>query len=689
MRIKPITRSTALLAAFCTAWGQNAAPLPRPPADDTILINVNLVQVDAVVTDSKHHLVANLEAGDFQILQDGKPQKITNFSYVDLRPAGAPAPEPMVKTKGVPPPPPAVVRPEHARRMLALVVDDLGLSFESVAHVRDAMKKFVDRQMQPGDLAAVIQTGRGMGALQQFTADKRVLYAAIDRVRFNALGRVNVDGNPSRGAEEEGIVAQGSLGMIRYIVDGLRDMPGRKAVVLFSQNIRLFNGNTENDRVMQGVRELEDAANRASVVIYSIDPSGLDPLQPTAAAGPMSARRLATFTQRASNNQFRQREGLALLAEDTGGRFIYDTNDVPGALRDAVDDTQGYYLLGYHPDASTFDANGRPKFHNVKVKVLRAGLEVRSRSGFFGRSDLLERPKPTTPEAVMRAALTSPFGASGIHVRLTTLYAQAPAGAFVDAMLLIDVKDLKFTDQPDGWHKAVFDVVAVTFDVNGQPTDTSNKSYTVQLKNDAYEAAIKNGLLYTLQHPVKKPGAYQMRIAVRDADSNQVGSANEFIEVPDLSKGKLTLSSLLLRKYDPIEAQSAPKPEAEPKPGDNAGPAKPHASGVGTVASRIFQPGDQILYGYQILNPNQKPDIETSARVFRDGREIYAGKPRPLEQSEPPQSGKEMVGGGILQLGNQMQPGDYVVQIVVNDKGSKSTATQWADFQVAAPGGQQ
>jgi VWFA-related protein len=694
MRITPIIRATAALLAVCTVWAQNLEPQvqTRPSDEDVIHINVNLVQVDAVVTDSKHHLVTDLKAGDFQVLQDGKPQKITNFSYVSLKPAAAVAAAPAAagKVKGVPPPPPVPVRPEQARRLIALVVDDLGLAFDSVARVRGALKKFVDEQMQPGDLVAIVRTGAGVGALQQFTADKRVLYAAIDRVRFNSMGRVGVSSFDPLGsgehttldAEREGIVAAGSLGAIRYVVNGLRELPGRKAVVLFSENLKLFSRDGENDRVMQGVRQLEDAANRASVVIYGIDPRGLVTLQLTAAdnTGRMSAKQLSRVPMMRSTQQFRSQEGMVMLANDTGGRFFSNSNDIAGALRDAVADTEGYYLLGYHPDASTFDVNGRPKFHSVKVKLVRAGFEVRSRSGFFGRSDLLHEPKPQGRQAEIAAALSSPFGANGIHVRLTTLYAQSPnAGPFVNAMLYIDTKDLTFADQPDGWHKAVFEVAAVTFDANGQPVDSSGKTYTVQLKDAAYENALKTGLIYTMQHPVKKPGAYQMRVALRDQDSNQVGSASEFIEVPDVSKGKLTLSSLILRKYVPTPAAETAKPET--KTGGDA-------PTLGNPATRMFAPGEDILYGYQILNArgdtNQKPEVESFARVFRDGQEIFTGKPQPLNMSDEPDA-THLVGGGVLKLGTKMEPGDYVVQIVVNDKAAKSTATQWTDFQVTPP----
>ncbi len=254
-----------------------------------------------------------------------------------------------------------------------------------------------------------------------------------------------------------------------------------------------------------------------------------------------------------SEQIIRSQDGMVMLANDTGGLFFHDSNDIAGQLRKAVADTEGYYLLGYHPDASTFDPKtGLPKFHKVEVKVTRAGLHVRSRSGFFGKSDSYAAHKAVGRQAELAEALQSPFGDNQIHVRLTTLFAQSPAaGSFVDVMLHVDAKDLKFTDQPDGWHKAVIDVEAVTFGEDGQPVDSSGKTFTLQYKDAAYRNALKNGIVYNLQQPVKKPGAYQLRIALRDADTEQLGSASEFIEIPDVSKGKLLLSSLVLHPYQP------------------------------------------------------------------------------------------------------------------------------------------
>ena len=681
-------RSSAILLALVAAFAQT----PQPTAPDTVIrINVNLVQVDAVVTDSSGKPVTDLKPEDFEVLQDGKRQQITNFSYISTRdPSSARAKPALTVKKGAPLVPPARIKPQDIRRTVALVVDDLGLSFESIARVRSSLKKFVDTEMQPGDLVAIIRTGAGIGALQQFTADKRMLSAAIDRVKFNAMGRVGISSFAPLGSEEaEGAAAMaerneifsvGTLGAIRYVVNGLRELPGRKSVVLFSENLKLFNADGMSQRVMDEVRHLTDAANRSSVVIYSIDPRGLQVHSLTAADNTrgMNPRQIARIPMQRSAEEFRSREGMALLAQDTGGLFFYNRNDVDGMLREVIADSEGYYLIGYHPDASTFDPrSGQPKFHKVAVRVKRAGLHVRTRSGFFGNSDRGVDPVAHTRQAEIAHALTSPFSTGKIPVRLTPLFTNGPNGSYLNTMLYIDGKTLQFTDEPDGWHKAVIDIVAVTFGDNGQAVDSSNRTYTIRVKDDAYEKA-REGLVYAVSHPVGKPGAYQMRVVVRDATSEEVGSASQFIEAPDVSKGRLTLSSVIVKEQQQTAPATPDHPEGQVATNNL----------MGSAAVRQFRKGDQIMYGYEILNAevdgDHKTQLESQTRLFRDGQQVYEGKPNPLPMNGQPDP-KRLVAGGTMKLGAQIAPGDYVLQVIVTDKLAKDkfrTATQWMDFEV-------
>ncbi|HEY4087944.1 MAG TPA: VWA domain-containing protein, partial [Bryobacteraceae bacterium] len=164
-------RSVVPLFAAATLLAQSPAP------DSVFKVSVDLVQVDAVVTDSQGHHVAGLKPEDFQILEDGKPQKITAFSYaqqnlpprpVDRKPmprASASIEPPSVPTHGV--------RPESVHRTIVLIADDLALAAEDVPAAKKAMKNFVDREMQPGDLISVMTTSGGMGITAQLTNDRR------------------------------------------------------------------------------------------------------------------------------------------------------------------------------------------------------------------------------------------------------------------------------------------------------------------------------------------------------------------------------------------------------------------------------------------------------------------------------------------------------------------------------------
>jgi VWFA-related protein len=311
---------------------QPPAAVPPAPAPEAVFsVTTTLVQVDAVVTDSKGHYLTSLTPDDFAIYDDGKPQNITKFSYVRLTspPAAGTLTEAKPSPKGMsalPPAPGAPTRPEDVRRTIVLMVDDLGLSFETMAYVRSSLRKFVERQMQPGDLVAVCRTGAGSGALQKFTTDKRILLSVIDALHYNLNGRAGINffepygkysqlaqqlthcytGGASGDADsinatyEVGrntVFTVGTLGAINYIVGALRELPGRKSIVLFSDGLQLFapgqgpvrhagmasaQDMESNAEILLALRKLVDRANRSGTVIYTMHTGGLQPVVPDA-----------------------------------------------------------------------------------------------------------------------------------------------------------------------------------------------------------------------------------------------------------------------------------------------------------------------------------------------------------------------------------------------------------------------
>jgi VWFA-related protein len=687
----------------------------RSSDDDVVKITTNLVQVDAVVTDKSGKPVTDLRADEVQIFEDGHQQKVTHFSFV--------APESAVPTPLVPAPVdrnaplvPAKMHPEDVRRTIALVVDDLGLSFQSTNYVRGALRKFVDQQMQPGDLVAIIRTSGGIGALQQFTADKRQLYAAIERVKWFLNGRSSIGAfapmedtskqNDSQQAFNEDFeqfredaFSVGTLGAVGYVVKGMHELPGRKSILLISDGFRIHSRDDpdRNYRALLALRRLIDQANRATVVIYTMNASGLQTLSLSAAdsTGEMTSEQVEKQLSDRRMSAFETQEGLDYLARETGGLAIRNTNDLSGGIRRVIEDQKSYYLIGYRPDDSTFDPKtGRRTFHKLTLKVSRAGkFNVRMRNGFYGIADDQKIAKAVTAREQIISALTSPFGAAGVRLRLTTLFANdAKTGSYMRSLLHVNAEDLTFTDLPDGSHKADFDVVAITFGDNGNVIDQVGRTYTMRVGAENYQRVRKDGFVYFLTVPIKKAGAYQLRAALRDHGSEHVGSVSQFIEVPDIKKNRLVASGILLTTEEPTTAKqqtaAAGSAAANKSPGNQDAEASEKTS-ANTAARRQFKQGQILQYSLEIYNARLdkatgQPHLSTQMRLFRDGQPIFTGKEMVLDAVGQADL-KRIMFGGAVRLGADMAPGEYVLQVMASDPLADEkhrVATQWIDFEI-------
>src|SRR6266576_4018562 len=172
-----------LFCLLVSVLAQQATP-QKPEDTDVVRITTNLVQIDATVTDKRGKQITDLRPEDFQVFQDGHLQQVTHASYVSTTPAevARQVKAESARNNNQPPAPSAPLRPEEVHRTIALVVDDLNLSFVSTAFVRKTLTKYVNEQIQRGDLVAIIRTSAGAGALQQFTSDKRQLLAAVDQI---------------------------------------------------------------------------------------------------------------------------------------------------------------------------------------------------------------------------------------------------------------------------------------------------------------------------------------------------------------------------------------------------------------------------------------------------------------------------------------------------------------------------
>ena len=384
-------------------------------------------------------------------MEDGRKQPLTNASYVAL--AAPPATSDEAAPQGT-----AIARPEGAptgRRTVAIVVDDMQHSFISTVQLREAIRRFVTDSVEAGDEASIVFTSSGLAGATPYTSDKPRLLAMVDNIiwgrgwlghELSPLDPVTRATNPlmlSRnyafwgGARPQGAsmadafhtdhlgrlgyerqaraFVSGTFGVVNDVVRDLRVRPGRKSLVLFSEGVPFYTTDDytsgEYTNVVNALRRLVDQANRASVVLYTIDARGVqtggltaqDSLRPDETPSKLAELRgarqyEATITQ----------DPLRYLASETGGLFL-GANDLRDSLGRVLADQAGFYLLGYVPSDDTFKPGGDgPRFHKVKVKVKRPGVQVRSRKSFYGVADVEPVPGPAVIPRGAPAAVTLP-----------------------------------------------------------------------------------------------------------------------------------------------------------------------------------------------------------------------------------------------------------------------------------------
>jgi hypothetical protein len=425
---------------------------------------------------------------------------------------------------------------------------------------------------------------------------------------------------------------------------------------------------------------IAERAIRASVVIYAIDTTGIQPGGISAADsfpsidGPGSGVTPEGLVTARRHEMQDARAGGELMARETGGFIVRNSNDFQ--LPRVMKDQEGYYLIGYRPTEATFNR----RYHHIKARVKRPGLAVRTREGFFGVTDVEAKSTRTNRERI-NLALLSPFAAADIELELTALFANTPAnGNELHSLLYFQARDLTFTEEPDGWRQAVFDLSGVIFGDNGKVAHQVSETRTLRLRREAYDEVLRRGLVYRLILPVPKPGSYQFRVALRDGGTSRIGSAGQFVEVPDLKKDRLALSGLTVSGYLDSNDPSAQQPGTVTRTEREAmsGPSR-----------RKFQTPANLYYGYVIYNAQRdkatrQPKLMMTMRLIRDGKIVFEGQPTSADltgQIDP----LRVVAGSGLQLGTEMIPGEYILQVTVTDqlaKEKQATATQWIDFEI-------
>lgn len=686
---------------------------PVSKEDDIVKISTTLIQVDATVTDKKGNVVLNLKPEDFEIYENGKKQQISAFSIINsAHKSSTDVPTPDIQPRNSIILPPTDPQTDQIRRSYAIVVDDLGLTFSSIFYVKEALKRFIKNQMLEGDLVAIVRTGGGIGALQSFTTNKRQLLSAVEKIRWtpqNRSGQTTFEPfeptlkeelqgtkrtsgkvqNPLGASQDREFEDQlndfrknnfttGTLGALNYLIRGMGELPGRKSVMLFSEGFPYNSRKGMLGEVFGQLRILADIANRSSVIIYTIDPRGLELTSATSEdKAILSDTVLNQRIELLANTQ----HTLRYLSQETGGLTFLNQNNINKGIEKVLDDQNSYYLLGYQPNEDTFDPV-KSKFNKIVIKLKNPELTIRYRSGFFGITDEKIRAIPQNPQQKLAAALLSPFTSNGVNISLYPIYTnQSDKGDVIHALVYIDAAKLNFSQNEKGNRKANFDLIAMIFGDNGVPVGETYKNYSLEFSENLYQSVLKKGFVYDFYVPVKKAGAYQFRVALRDTNSNEIGSASQFLEVPDLKKDQLTISNILLDNYSVSEWKKMSTGQSSENPDEK--------SAYLDTTDRQYKTGSILRYGYVIYNAkigaNRTPNLKIQTRLIKDGKIVLESSPVPFNASEQNDM-QRLENVGSITLGNDLAAGNYVLQIIAIDenisKQNLKTASQWIDFEI-------
>ncbi len=618
------------------ASSQAVQPNPQVPPV-TFRVEINYVEVDAVVVDKKGDFVSGLQQGDFQVFEDGKPQTLTNFGLVEIPIEYAEAP--LFVKQPIEPDVQSNVKPFEGR-VYVIVLDDLHVEALHTQMVRNAAKKFIQNALGANDVAAVVNM-QGT-ASQDFTGNKRLLMAAVDRftgkaLRSATLNRID-DYNNTVGTRagatstprdtddfERSYNATTTLDTLAQLSEYLSGIRGRrKAMVFFSEGIDyditdVFNNQGASD-VLQRTRDAIAAATRANVSIYSVDPRGLDApagYGADIAGPPMDADPSLRLDSRGMQDEARlQLDSLRVLADETGGFAAINSNDFAGSFARIQKDNSSYYVLGYYPTNDRRDG----RFRKIEVRVNKPGCEVRSRKGYVAprgnKASQAVQAKEGTPPLLVEV-LNSPLQISGFRL---TAFAAPFKGRAPNASILLVVQaqggDFAFQPKNDRFEDTLDLSVIAVDEQSSKVKGGVRHTLVMPLKPQNRELVARTGIRVTSRFDLP-PGRYQLRIGALEANGRRAGSVYYDLEVPDFAAGPISMSGLVL-----TSTLATATPTITGVADDDLKKALP----APPTAGRVFRVGEELALMAEVYDNETKTphmvDI-TASLLTDDGREVF------------------------------------------------------------------
>lgn len=680
---------------------QQGQPATQQSDEEVVKIESALMQAGVTVLDKQGRFVEGLKAEQFEVLVDGKPQAVSFFEQVA---AGSPEERAKLALAGdararVASRPGA--EPQARGRTVIFFLDDLHMPSESITRARKLIQHFVDKEMGEDDVAAVASASGQLGFLQQLTNNRDVLRAAASRLKpwpqaggdgqqpsMSEYVAKAIDVEHDRDVMEtyvqvllkEGVKRQVAESLVKTrarlileqantftrntlrsldsMVRAVSPMPGRKLAFFLSDGFLLSRNDSD---VSDALRNITDAAVRAGVVLYTLDTRGLANDAWLDASGSLPLDGTGQIARVEAGAMTVSQEALHVIAEQTGGRAILNTNAQVAALTRTVNETAAYYLLAWRPSAN----EQRPgKFRHLDVTVKgRPELTVLVQRGFLeGAADASARKqsKHAKPGGELSTALAAAVPVREVPTTLSVGYELVDKGETLVTALVSVPLDALGTDASG---KAAIEVAGYVVNLDGKIGARFAERLNV---TTAQSPPGPDGHGYVLyRHQIKiAPGLYQIRAAALDVNSGRAGSAAEWIDIPDLKTRGLTLGSLKVGE----------------RPADTSQPYNVENFVAQRSAERRYKRDTPMRFMTYIYNAQgAPPDLEAKIQVLRAGSPVLTFDKLKVDPGADPAHG--IAYGAEIPL-DALAPGRYVLQLTVTNRAAQANTSGRTLFTV-------
>jgi VWFA-related protein len=659
----------------------------------TIRSTVSLVEIDVQVTNRDGKPVKGLKQEQFSVTEDGKPQKISTFEYNDIEQietAGKTDEAPITVPLGTVSSPEEIKAVVRDHRMIVMFFDLTSLQSEDLLRSTRAAQKYLQEQMTPADLVAVVAFGNTLKVVANFTNDRELLRQSVDAIIPGHEAALAQLADAAAAADGETLVSEDTgaaftaddtefnifntdrkLAAVEALCQVLEGIPGKKSIIQFTSGITQTGEENRSELIAA-----TNSANRSNVSIYSVDSHGLVTATPggDASVGASGGNAMFTGATVISQSQSRQdsRETLATLAGDTGGRTFFDVGDFGKVFQSVQNDTSGYYLVGYYSTNAANDGAWR-RVH-VKIDPLPAGVRIRAREGYYAPKNFGVFTTEDR-ERQLEQAFQSEVPEVELPVAVETSQFRLDANrVFVPIDAKLAPSALQWA-QKRGSRETAFDFAAEVRDAkSNRVVGALRDTITVKIGAEHFQDIQQRSLVYQ-GGIILGPGEYKLKFLARENESGRIGTFEQKLLLAPPLADRLQLSSMLLSsQVEAVQNTAQVKTQALAKDAKlKSSPLDVGGERIIPSVTRVFT-GEQTLYVFFQAYAPQKADansLRAGLVFFRNGQRLSdTPMVAPTEYDE-----KSRTASFRLSLPlSALSVGRYTVQAVVVEAGTSYAA---------------